>query len=266
MMLRSAIQSMRAIAFYLGYVVLTVFWGSLSVLVAWMFPYRFRFQFVIGCWTRMVLFCLRVCCGVRVEIEGRENLPTIPCIVFVKHESTWETLFIQTLFAPQATLVKRELLNIPFFGWAFRLLRPIAIDRSDTRGALRTLINEGTARLDHGIWVVLFPEGTRVPIDEQRSFQIGGAALAEASGRPVLVVAHNSGEHWPAHQLIKRPGTIRVVISPAIATEGLKRREINAKAEALMSAAMAALGRHHYTSRFATDNALDTMKSRLGST
>jgi 1-acyl-sn-glycerol-3-phosphate acyltransferase len=258
--------SARAVGFYLGYVVLTVAWGSLSVLVAWMFSYRFRFQFVIGCWTRMVLFWLRICCGIRVRIEGGENLPDTPCIVFVKHESTWETLFIQTLFVPQATLVKRELLNIPFFGWAFRLLRPIAIDRTDTRGALRTLINEGGARLDQGIWVVLFPEGTRVPINEQRNFQIGGAALAEAAARPVLVVAHNSGDHWPAHRLIKRPGTIRVVVTPPFETVGLKRREINARAESLMLAAMTALGRDDQTSRLATDNALDTMKSRLGST
>jgi 1-acyl-sn-glycerol-3-phosphate acyltransferase len=262
----NALLATRAIAFYLGYVVLTVGWGSLSVLVAWMFPYRFRFLFVIGCWTRMVLFWLRVCCGIRVQIDGRENMPDVPCIVFVKHESTWETLFIQTLFAPQATLVKRELLSIPFFGWAFRLLKPIAIDRSDTRGALRTLINEGGARLDQGIWVVLFPEGTRVALNEQRSFQIGGAALAEATARPVLVIAHNSGDCWPAHQLIKRPGTIRVIVSQAFATNGLKRREINARAESLMLAGMAALGRTPQTSRLATDNALDTMKSRLGST
>ena len=115
--------------------------------------------------------------------RAREH-PAQACIVFVKHESTWETLFVQTLFAPQATIVKKELLNIPFFGWAFRLLRPIAIDRADPRGALRTLNSEGTARLEHNIWVVLFPEGTRVPIGESRSFQIGGAALAE-SERPI---------------------------------------------------------------------------------
>jgi len=265
-MLTRVVSTFRALAFYAGYIALTVCWGSLSVLIAWVFPFRFRFQFIIGCWTRMVLFWLRVCCGVRAEIEGREHIPSTPCIVFVKHESTWETLFIQTLFSPQATIVKRELLNIPFFGWAFRLLRPIAIDRSDARGALKTLINQGAARLDQGIWVVLFPEGTRVPINEKRSFQIGGAALAEATGRPVLVVAHNSGEYWPAHALIKRPGTIRVVVSPAIQTEGLKRRDINSRAEAVMSAAMATLGRDGYTSRLATDSALETMKSRLGST
>ena len=260
------VSTMRALAFYAGYALLTICWGSLSVLIAWAFPFRFRFRFVIGCWTRMVLFWLWICCGVRVRIEGRENIPDTPCIVFVKHESTWETLFIQTLFSPQATLVKRELLNIPFFGWAFRLLKPIAIDRSDTRGALKTLISQGAARLDQAIWVVLFPEGTRVSLNEKRSFQIGGAALAEATRRPVLVVAHNSGEYWPAHELIKRPGTIRVIVTPAFATDGMKRREINARAEAAMSTAMATLGRDAYTSRLATESALETMKSRLGST
>jgi 1-acyl-sn-glycerol-3-phosphate acyltransferase len=212
------------------------------------------------------LFWLRACCGIRVEVAGRENIPDEPCIVFVKHESTWETLFIQTLFAPQATIVKRELLHIPFFGWAFRLLRPIAIDRADPRGALRTLINDGKSRLDQGIWVVLFPEGTRVPLDESRNFQIGGAALAESSARPVLVVAHNAGEFWPAHRLGKRSGTIRVEVCPPIGTAGRKRKEINVLAESAMVSAMSTLRDTTQMSRLATDNALETMKSRLGST
>ncbi len=261
-----AVANIRAVAFYLGYIVVTILWGSLSVLVAWIFPYRFRFHFVIGCWTRMVLFWLRLCCGIRVEVTGRENIPQEPCIVFVKHESTWETLFIQTLFAPQATIVKRELLHIPFFGWAFRLLRPIAIDRADPRGALRTLINEGKSRLDQGIWVVLFPEGTRVPLGESRNFQIGGAALAESSARPVLVVAHNAGQFWPAHQLGKQAGTIVVKVCEPIDTSGIKRKEINVLAESTMASAMNTLGRSSQMSRLATDNALETMKSRLGST
>jgi 1-acyl-sn-glycerol-3-phosphate acyltransferase len=235
------IANLRALCFYVGYSVLTVVWGSLSVLIAWVFPYRTRFQFVIGVWTRMVLLWLRVCCGIRVTVEGRENIPDRACIVFVKHESTWETLFVQTLFAPQATIVKKELLHIPFFGWAFRLLRPIAIDRTDRRGALRTLSTEGAERLEHNIWVVLFPEGTRVPIGESRSFQIGGAALAELSGRSVLVIAHNAGDFWPAHRFGKRPGTIRVIVTKPIPVEGIKRKEINALAEKQMAIGMAML-------------------------
>ena len=242
-MLDHVFANARAVAFYAGYVVATIVWGALSVLVAWVFPYRLRFYLVIGCWTRMVLIWLRVCCGIRVHVDGRENIPAEACVVFVKHESTWETLFIQSLFAPQATLVKKELLHIPFFGWAFRLLRPIAIDRDDPRGALRTLINEGKARLSQNIWVVLFPEGTRVSLGESRKFQMGGAALAESSARPVLVVAHNSGEFWPPHRLAKRPGTIRVVVSKPIPTSGKKRKEINALAEFAMTSAMADLGR-----------------------
>jgi 1-acyl-sn-glycerol-3-phosphate acyltransferase len=170
------------------------------------------------------------------------------------------------LFAPQTTLVKRELLWIPFFGWAFWLLRPIAIDRTDARAALRALIRQGTERLAQQIWVVLFPEGTRVDVGETRPFQMGGAALAEAAASPVLVVAHNSGDFWPAHRLRKRPGKIRVIVSPPIATNGLRRREINALAEEALRRSMAALGRADQTSRLATESALETMKSRLGST
>jgi len=262
---RAFIASLRGVLFYTGYAVVTVIWGSLSVLVAWTFPYRLRFRFVIGCWTRMVLTWLRWCCAIKVRIDGLENIPTEACIVFVKHESTWETLFVQTLFAPQATLVKKELLRIPFFGWAFRLLRPIAIGRSDRRSALRILIREGTARLNQNVWVVLFPEGTRVPVGESRDFQIGGAALAESSGRNVLVVAHNAADCWPAHRLGKHSGTITVRISPPIATLGKSRKEINALAYGAMNSAMASIGPRQ-TSKLATESALDTMKSRLGST
>ncbi len=264
-MILQIVSALRALIFYFGYSALTVVWGSLSVLIAWTFPYRFRFRFVIGAWTRMVLTWLRLCCGIKVHVDGLANIPPQACIVFVKHESTWETLFVQTLFAPQATIVKRELLAIPFFGWAFRLLRPIAIDRSDPRRALRTLIREGTERLNDNIWVVLFPEGTRVAPGTTRDFQIGGAALAESSGRGVLVVAHNSGDYWPAHSLRKRAGTITVKVCPPIDTHGLRRKEINRLAESTMLTAMNELeGRQ--TSRLDTDSALETMKSRRGST
>jgi 1-acyl-sn-glycerol-3-phosphate acyltransferase len=257
---------LRALLFYAGYAALTILWGSLSVLVAWAIPYRTRFRFVIGVWTRLVLGWLRICCGIRHEITGLENIPDRACIVFVKHESTWETLFIQTLFAPQATLIKRELLLIPFFGWAFWLLRPIAIDRGDARAALRTLIREGKRRLADDIWVALFPEGTRVPVGESRSFQMGGPALAESSEAPVLVVAHNAGDFWPAHRLVKIPGTIRVIVSKPIACAGLRARDIRREAETWLEQAMLELGRRGQTSRLTTDSALASMNSRLGST
>jgi 1-acyl-sn-glycerol-3-phosphate acyltransferase len=161
--------------------------------------------------------------------------------VFCRHESTWETLFLQTLLAPQATLIKRELLWIPFFGWAFALTRPIAIDRANPRRALKRLISIGRARLADRIWVVLFPEGTRMPPGELGPFQAGGAALAAASELPVLVIAHNAGDHWPAHELRKTPGTIHVRILPPLSTTGLNGKQVARESRALMAEGMAAL-------------------------
>ena len=211
---------LRSGAFYCGYVLATVIWGGLSVLIAWALPFRTRFTFIIGCWTRFSLWWLRVTCNIRCEVQGLEHLPEQPCVVLCRHESTWETLWLQTLLAPQATLIKRELLHIPFFGWAFALLRPIAIDRGNPRSALKKLIQSGSERLAAGIWVVLFPEGTRMPAETVGRFQVGGAALANAAGAPLLVIAHNAGQCWPAHRFLKQPGVIQVKIAPPIAPRG----------------------------------------------
>lgn len=234
--------ALRSILFYLGYALITVVWGSLSVLIGWALPYRQRFQFIIGAWTRICLWWLRVTCGIRHEIEGRQHIPQTPCVVLCRHESTWETLFLQTLLAPQATLIKRELLWIPFFGWAFALNKPIAIDRGNPRGALRRLIRIGTARLRDGIWVVLFPEGTRMPAGELGRFQVGGSALAAAAEVPVLVIAHDAGRYWPAHQLRKTSGTIRVRILPPFRPNGRDSKAISDEARRLMREGMTALG------------------------
>lgn len=226
----------RSALFYTGYVVVTVLWGTLSLLGAAFMSYETRFDFIVRRWTGFVIWWLKVTCDIDTRIEG--ELPDQPCVVFVKHSSTWETLFVQQLFKPQATLIKRELLNIPFFGWAFRTLRPIAIDRTDPRKSLRDLIKQGTDRLKNNIWVVLFPEGTRAPLGEEHSFQPGGAALARAAKSPVLVVAHNAALFWPAHQFKKNSGTITLRLSPLIDTDGKNSREINNEAQAWLAANM----------------------------
>ncbi len=227
-------MAFRSCLFYFGYVLATVLWGGLSVLIAWVLPYRTRFSFIIGCWTRFSLWWLKVTCGIRYEVSGLEHVPADPCVVLCRHESTWETLFLQTLFAPQATLIKRELLRIPFFGWAFALLRPIAIDRRSPRDALKKLIRSGRERLESGIWVVLFPEGTRMAPEQLGRFQAGGAALATATGSPLLVVAHNAGQHWPAHRFMKRPGTIQVRIGAPLAANGEDSKVLTEQSRALM--------------------------------
>ena len=235
----------RSMLFHLGYVLTTVVWGTLGLLTGWLLPYRARFHYIIVTWTRLVLAWLRITCGIQHHIEGRENLPDEPCVVLVRHESTWETLFVQVLLAPQATVIKRELLWIPFFGWAYSMLRPIAIDRSDARGALRSLIRIGRERLKDGAWVILFPEGTRMAPGESGRFQRGGAALANAAGCPLVVIAHDAGRYWPARRWVKRPGTIRVEISKPIVTVGRSSSEVNAEAESWMRDATARLYTSH---------------------
>jgi 1-acyl-sn-glycerol-3-phosphate acyltransferase len=229
------IGGIRALLFYVGYCLVTLVWGTISLLVAWALPHRLRFAFIIGFWTRVVLLWLRITCGIRAEVHGLEHIPETPCIVLSRHESTWETMFLQSLFHPQATLIKRELLWIPFFGWAFALTKPIAINRGSPRSALKKFIELGRERLDAGIWVVLFPEGTRMPQGEIGRFQAGGAALAAATELPVVVVAHDAGRCWPAHQFRKSPGLITVRIAPSIMTAGKGTKAINEEARQIMA-------------------------------
>lgn len=225
---------LRSGLFYAGYIVATIVWGGLSVLVAWLLPFRTRFSFIIGHWTSFSLWWLKITCGIDHRIHGLENLPKEPNVVFCRHESTWETLFLQTLLAPQATLIKRELLHIPFFGWAFALLKPIAIDRKHPRAALKRLISEGKARLRDSIWVVLFPEGTRMPPERLGRFQAGGAALAIAADSTITVIGHNAGHFWPAHQFLKTPGTIDVYIAPAITASSKDSKALTEEARQQM--------------------------------
>ncbi len=229
----------RSALFYLGYATITVFWGTLSLLFGWALPYEKRFAFVVGTWTFLILKWLHITCGISYQVQGLANRPDEPCVVLCRHESTWETYMLQQLFAPQATLIKRELLAIPFFGWAFSMLKPIAINRGSPRKALRELISKGRARLDQGIWVALFPEGTRLAHNAEGAFRPGGAALASASGRPVLVVAHNSGCFWPARQFTKYPGVIQVHLAEPFATTGLDTKTINQRAQTVLKELMA---------------------------
>lgn len=233
----------RSTVFYVGYALITIVWGTLGTAFGWLMPFKLRFAFIVGCWTRLSLTWLRLTCGIRWEITGLEQLPDQPCIVFARHESTWETLFLQTVIAPQATLIKRELLWIPFFGWAFSTLRPIAIDRSDGRKALRQLIQDGGDRLRRGMWVVLFPEGTRVSSDAPVHLQPGGSALASATGFPVVVFAHDAGRRWPAHTFAKQPGLIRGAFSAPIETENLSTKQVQQAAGAVMTDMLAAIAK-----------------------
>ena len=216
----------RSLLFWFGFIINVVVFGLLIVFFFFT-PSSFRLK-IARLWSHANNFLLKIFCGIDFKVEGKENLKKVEtAIILSKHQSTWETLALHS-FTPYVRWVfKRELMRIPIFGWALALTDPIAINRGAGRVAIKQLIDEGTKKLNDGKWMVLFPEGTRTQPGKTQKYKIGGALLAEKSGYPVIPIAHNAGEFWPRHSFIKWPGTISVVIGPAIETKGRSAAEIN---------------------------------------
>lgn len=207
------------------------------MLLTFPLPFRWRY-YLISRWAAFHIGLLEVLCGVRYRVHVRERLPAGPAIIMAKHQSTWETLALALIFPPQTWVLKRELMWVPLFGWALALLRPIAINRRSKREAMQQVIEQGQARLDAGIWVTVFPEGTRVPAGQRRRWGQGGAVLAAKTGYPVVPVAHNAGHYWPRRGFLKYPGTIDVVIGPAIEAGASGQEQILREAEAWVTQEM----------------------------
>jgi 1-acyl-sn-glycerol-3-phosphate acyltransferase len=154
------INTLRSLLFYVVYGGSLIPHASLCVLLGWMLPLKTRYRYFVQ-WNRFVVWWVGVCCGVTFRMEGREKIPSEPYVMLSNHQSPWETLFLYCEFQPLCAVLKRELLRIPFFGWALALLDPIAIDRSKRRSARESMLEQGRRQLKHGVSVLVFPEGTR---------------------------------------------------------------------------------------------------------
>jgi 1-acyl-sn-glycerol-3-phosphate acyltransferase len=217
---------------YLGFLSLSVVIYAIPLAtLGWLLPSP-----VLGrigrSWSQANLWGLRWLCGLRVRVHGIERIPARNGIVMAKHQSAWETIALRAILPPdQIWVLKRELLWIPFFGWALAPYRPIAINRGSGRAAVRKLLERGAYWLAKGRWIIIFPEGTRVAPSERRRYGPGGGMLAERTCVPVVPVAHNAGVFWRRRALKKYPGTIDVVIGEPIATAGRKAQEISREVE-----------------------------------
>lgn len=219
-------NSLRGALLYLIIYITVIPYGIFGPTVLRLLPFKIRFPLLVT-WNHMLIFFVRVLCGIKVDIIGKENIPDKPCVVLSNHESTFETVVLQTLFNPLCTVLKRELLRIPFFGWGLAALLPIAIDRSSPREAMRQMLGKGVHRIqkyDHSILV--FPEGTRNPDSKPNKWTRGGANIALEAGAPILPVAHNCGSHWPVDQVAKIPGTITLVIGKPISPIGRTTKDL----------------------------------------
>ena len=192
------------------------------------FPQRYAFANI---WTRVSMWLLKVINGISVEITGLDNIPDgEPLVVLANHQSQWETFYLLLVVVPQATLLKQELLKIPFFGWALARLKPIPIDRKKPTQALKTVLRKGSEYLAEGISVVIYPEGTRQAPGTLGTFSTGGAMLACRANVRVLPIVHNSGNCWPARSMLRVPGTIQMIIGPPIETAGKTPKQVNQEA------------------------------------
>lgn len=221
---------LRGLLFNLFYATSVVAFSLPALIWAPFVPYPNRLRY-LTLLPRLIQKLLAAICGIRFRIEGQENIPSTPVVVVSNHQSTWETLVLAFVFNPMTAVLKKELTYIPFFGWLLHLGRPIVIDRKRKANALKEILRQGQERLQEGVSVVIFPEGTRVPVGETRAHMPGGAMLACKAGVPVLPVVHNAGKFWPAHRLAKFPGEITIRIGKPIATEGRSAKELNQELE-----------------------------------
>lgn len=242
-----ALQLLRSVLFTALFFLITAIYAVILMCIGWM-PIRKR-QALAKTWGQMSLWFLAKLCGLDHQVTGAENLPAGAHIAMCKHSSAWETIAQVVFLPPQAWVLKQEIMWIPIVGWAINLLRPIAINRSASLSAVNKIVTQGKERLASGAWVVIFPEGTRVSAGETRKYGLSGALLASRAGCKVIPVAHNAGFFWPRRGWLKKPGTIQVMIGPAIDAKDCDPREINIQVQTWIEATLATLAPTNGSSR-----------------
>ena len=228
---------------HMAFMFVTVIPYTLAILVARLFGAKGDVRYAIAQkWLTLSIDAARVIMGIRYEVQGQENLPvgeTSPAILLVKHQSTYETFLMPAIMPhPLAYVFKKELLYVPFFGWSIGSLDMIHIDRSQRTKAFAKVVEQGQALLDKGVWVIMFPEGTRIPRGERGSYKTGGTRLAIATGAPVIPIAVTSAKCWPRKAFVKTSGVVDVSIGKPIPSVGRDAEELMREVETWIEAEM----------------------------
>jgi len=244
--LRNFVLFLRSLVFMLLMVVATVIWSGVCMLAAPL-PYNKRY-FVTSRWNVFIVWCAKWICGINYQFKGYENFPDSPAIILSKHQSAWETIFLlANLPRPLVFVFKKEILYIPFFGWGIALLRMIPIDRKQGKNAFKSVVAHGKRRLKDGQWIIMFPEGTRIPVGQAGKYKSGGTRLAIETGAVVVPIAVNSGECWPKNSFIKKPGTVTVSVGKPISSEGKTPDELMEQVEQWIESEMRVISPHAYS-------------------
>ena len=197
----------------------------ISTLIIVLFPFlkTVTLQKIASKWVYFILFSLKQICGVSWSIQGIENIPNEPCILVSNHQGAWESFFIQTLYFPSSSIVKRELLFIPFFGWALACLKPIHLTRSKKIISLKKVVRDGSEKLKNGISLIIFPEGTRArPHKGLKTFSNSCGLLSVKNTVPIIPICHNSGLYWKNRRFNKQSGEVQVRIGAPLYGDNAK--------------------------------------------
>ena len=235
---------LRSVIFLAGAIAITAPFG-LAVPLGRLFGRYVPFV-LARTYTRVMLVWVEWSLGITHEVAGWENVPKTPAVVMSTHQSAWETLFLESRLPNQCWIVKKELLWLPFVGWGLMAIRCIAIDRSSGHAARDQIVQQGAERLKEGLWVTIFPEGTRVAPGKRGRYGIGGALLATRTGTQILPIAHNAGEYWGRYAFKKNPGVVKVVIGAPIATEGRDPISVNNEVQDWIEARMREISPERY--------------------
>lgn len=237
---------LRSLIFAVVMAIATIIWCVVCIL-ATPLPYAQRY-YVVSRWNVFIIWCAKVICGIEYEIKGWENFPDAPAVVLSKHQSAWETIFLLcSLPRPLVFVFKKEILYIPFFGWGIAALRMIPIDRKQGKNAFKQVVAHGKRRLKAGLWIIMFPEGTRIPVGQAGKYKSGGTRLAIETGAMVVPIALNSGECWPKNSFIKKPGKVTVSVGKPISSEGRSPDELMEQVEQWIESEMRVISPHAYS-------------------
>ncbi|RKP49148.1 lysophospholipid acyltransferase family protein [Trinickia fusca] len=246
---------LRSLLLFIFFIVYTVPY-AIACFIAFPFMHADRRYWMAAGWCRSSIVVARHLNGIRYRVEGVENLPDGPAVLLSKHQSAWETMALPALMPrPLCFVFKRELLYVPFFGWALGLLKMVHIDRKEGKYAFASVVKQGRHRMNEGAWVIMFPEGTRTPVGKQGKYKTGGARFAVDTGAPVVPIAHNAGRVWPRNSFIKYPGIVTVSIGKPIDSTGLTPDELNTRVETWIEAEMRRIDPDAYRSAADADPA-----------
>ena len=239
----------RSLVHVLWMAITVIPWALFVVLISYFVSSTRLYWFCAG-WLRLAVNSGTWILGIENRIQGMENLPAgtkDPAVLLVKHQSTWETFVMPAIMPhPLAYVFKKELLHVPFFGWAMARMDMIHIDRSKRTEAFAKVVEQGRRLMSQGVWVIMFPEGTRIARGQQGVYKSGGTRLAIETGAPVIPVAVTSAKCWPRKAFIKRPGIVDISIGKPISSVGRKPDELMNEVQTWIEAEMRRLDPEAY--------------------